>query len=231
MGVERDMVRSVISRPLRARLDADGPQKVVIELNPRHADGLAGARARVAELLAEVAEAEGEIPPEVRPLGASSPYLAATLPPGAIAAFARRDREEAAGRADRQAVRRIWPDFPVRPLTDGSAATVKADAARASFGASGRDVVWAVLDSGIDGKHPHFRLHDNLRPPSGLAHVDFTAGGGGARQGPADRRVRPRHARGRHHRRRAALHPARADRRRSAASATSRATSTTGRRR
>ena len=181
MGVERDMVRSVISRPLRARLDADGPQKIVIELNPRHADGLAGARARVAELLAEVAEAEGEIPPEVRPLGASSPYLAATLPPGAIAAFARRDREEAAGRADRQAVRRIWPDFPVRPLTDGSAATVKADAARASFGASGRDVVWAVLDSGIDGKHPHFRLHDNLRPPSGLAHVDFTAGGGGGK--------------------------------------------------
>lgn len=60
---------------------------------------------------------------------------------------------------------------------DASAATVKADAARTSFGASGRGVCWAVLDSGIDGTHPHFRMHDNLKPAPGLAHVDFTVGG------------------------------------------------------
>ena len=39
---------------------------------------------------------------------------------------------------------------------DASVATVKADAARASFAATGRGIVWAVLDSGVCADHPHF---------------------------------------------------------------------------
>jgi serine protease AprX len=37
--------------------------------------------------------------------------------------------------------------------------TIKADAARRVFDMSCRDVVWAVIDSGIDGAHPVFRDH------------------------------------------------------------------------
>jgi subtilisin family serine protease len=51
---------------------------------------------------------------------------------------------------------RVWPDFIVRPLTDCSVATVKADAAMRSFSASGRNIVWAVVDSGVQADHPHF---------------------------------------------------------------------------
>jgi subtilisin family serine protease len=51
---------------------------------------------------------------------------------------------------------RVWPDYPLHPQIDRSAPTVKADAAWRSYAASGRGIVWAVVDSGIDGCHPHF---------------------------------------------------------------------------
>ena len=43
---------------------------------------------------------------------------------------------------------------------------------RAKYGATGQGIVWAVVDSGIDQRHPHFRQHDNL---SEAYHRDFTA--------------------------------------------------------
>lgn len=52
--------------------------------------------------------------------------------------------------------------------------TVKADAVHAAFSAKGRDVVWAVVDSGIDKDHPHFRRHQNLALNGPIAHRDFT---------------------------------------------------------
>jgi subtilisin family serine protease len=61
-----------------------------------------------------------------------------------------------------------------------SMSTVKADAARVSFSALGEGVVWAVLDSGIDGKHPHFRKHKNLEEHGSLKHRNFTDSPGDA---------------------------------------------------
>src|SRR3954468_20041161 len=34
--------------------------------------------------------------------------------------------------------------------------TVKADAAARSYEANGRNIVWAVIDSGVQADHPHF---------------------------------------------------------------------------
>jgi serine protease AprX len=73
---------------------------------------------------------------------------------------------------------KVWPDFPLKPLIDHSIATVKADAAYSSYSANGADVVWAVIDSGINDKHVHFRAyntltHENVRD----LHRDFTVGG------------------------------------------------------
>lgn len=59
-------------------------------------------------------------------------------------------------------------------MTHRSVSTVMADVARKVFGASGRAIVWAVVDSGIDGTHPHFRQHGNLELPPPLTHQDFT---------------------------------------------------------
>ncbi len=69
---------------------------------------------------------------------------------------------------------KVWQDHPVRPLVFVSAQTIKCDAARAAFAASGRNIVWAVADTGIDGAHPHFKTHKTLALENGLKHRDFT---------------------------------------------------------
>jgi subtilisin family serine protease len=79
-----------------------------------------------------------------------------------------------AGSASRRAIYRIWPDFRVKALILKSISTVKADAARNSFAALGDDVVWAVMDSGIDKNHPHFKKHKNLLVDPPIDHRDFT---------------------------------------------------------
>jgi hypothetical protein len=72
-----------------------------------------------------------------------------------------------------RAIYRVWPDFPIKPCITKSVATVKADAAQISFCASGVDITWAIMDSGIDVTHPHFARHRNVDPAS-LLHADFT---------------------------------------------------------
>jgi serine protease AprX len=78
-----------------------------------------------------------------------------------------------------RAIFHIWPDFEVSACVNRSIATVKADAAQNSFSAFGSGITWAVLDTGIDAKHPHFRKHSNIDPTS-TWHKDFTIDGGGA---------------------------------------------------
>ena len=103
-----------------------------------------------------------------------SQYVVARLTAKSIRAIVKKDRSE-----ERPAIYQIWPDFPVNPLINRSAATVKADAARTTFAAAGAGIVWAVVDSGIDKNHNHFKAHHTLdldrhRP---LRHRDFTFGG------------------------------------------------------
>jgi subtilisin family serine protease len=51
---------------------------------------------------------------------------------------------------------KAWPDYVMTAHIDRSVATVKADAALRAFSTTGRGIVWAVIDSGIDATHPHF---------------------------------------------------------------------------
>ena len=46
------------------------------------------------------------------------------------------------------------------PTVARSTLAIKADAARRLFAISCRDLTWAVIDSGIDARHPAFRLRD-----------------------------------------------------------------------
>lgn len=73
-----------------------------------------------------------------------------------------------------RAVHQIWPDFDLHSCIHRSARTVKADAAHNSFGASGEGITWAVIDSGVDWRHPHFAMHGNVDRTSPF-HRDFTA--------------------------------------------------------
>lgn len=72
---------------------------------------------------------------------------------------------------------KIWRDQPIKRCVYVSRRTVKGDAALTTFATDGKGIVWAVADTGIDRRHPHFRTLDTLEPPDGLAHMDFTESG------------------------------------------------------
>jgi len=181
----RVLDRAVIARPLMDELKAKGDDAlvdVVIDLNLNFPGGRDRARERVRDLAsAAMAAAGGRAPGagvDDRKTELSDQYVFARLPGRAIRAMVRLDADSVGGAssAPYRVIFRIWPDFEVRPLLTHSVSTVKADAALTSFAAGGSRVVWAVLDSGVQGDHPHFRKHDTLKLDAPLRHRDFTVG-------------------------------------------------------
>jgi subtilisin family serine protease len=157
---------------------------IIIDTNLEYLGGRDLARKLITNLIRDIIKEQGVDPHEQGIYGSktelSEQYIFARLRGDLIQELVRRDRESrdmAGGRAGRrsQAIHQIWPDFEVERLTIKSVSTVKADAARNAFSAFGKDIVWAVLDSGIDADHPHFRRHQNLDLGSSLLHRDFTA--------------------------------------------------------
>ena len=133
----------------------------MVELNLKHPGGLAGAaRAFKQHLLPEVVR-EGERSCEA----VTSAYFRCQLNVAEWRELIRVDEQWEAGEgkppkwnADKwvRCIYRIWPDFRIRALTDRSVMTVKADAAGRSYEANGRNIAWAVVDSGVQADHPHF---------------------------------------------------------------------------
>jgi len=169
---------------------------VIIDIHLEYPGGRNEARKRVQELVEEIfAEKQAQWDLDTGKQGInteksklSHQYLFGVFDGRVIQELIRRDREvEGAGgpqrrRGRKRSIYRIWPDFKVKALLMKSISTVKADAALNSFATTGDNIVWAIMDSGIDGTHPHFEKHDNLNlariPP--LAHRDFTTLSGDA---------------------------------------------------
>lgn len=99
-------------------------------------------------------------------------YVFAKLAPATIESLATLD---ASTQDLPQPVYKIWLDHATSSFVFASARTIKCDAARIAFATSGEGVIWAVADTGIDGGHPHFKRHENLKLPPGIFHQDFTA--------------------------------------------------------
>ena len=155
----------------------DEPGPYVIELNLQHIEGLPGAIAALQARLSKLNE-NAESPPPLEQI--SKTYVRVWLTvnewqrlladdehvaESAAADAARRDAKSETRRTGQRidsmryrAIYKLWPDFPVQSQIYRSVATVKADAALKSFGAAGAGIVWAVIDSGIDGGHSHFDL-------------------------------------------------------------------------
>jgi serine protease AprX len=92
---------------------------------------------------------------------------------------AKQDSKDTVGMPGASALYRIWLDHEVKRFINLSISTVKADAARNAFSALGKDIIWAVVDTGIDRAHPHFDKHQNLALKAPLRHRDFTGLGSG----------------------------------------------------
>jgi subtilisin family serine protease len=150
---------------------------VIIDMNLRYAGGREAAKSITCTWIREAIERLATRPKaqgvHKAKTDLSNQYVFAVLEAQVIQEVARLNSDAAV--EGKGAIHRIWPDFEVGPLLTRSVITVKADAARISFSARGEGIVWAVLDSGIQGDHPHFATHKNLDLQLPLQHRDFTA--------------------------------------------------------
>jgi subtilisin family serine protease len=129
------------------------PGEYMVELNIQHTGGLPSADVTFLKLYEDVVSREAR---ELRgPVRVGKTYYSCWISLDDVRRLVAEDERRAVRPGDR-AIYRVWPDFPVHPQIDSSVATVKADAAFRSYEASGTDVVWAVIDSGISETHPHF---------------------------------------------------------------------------
>jgi serine protease AprX len=145
--------------------DDTKPDPYMIELNLRYPGGLLAAAKAFRELLDTVVDDPDRITAKI-----TSAYYRCELNVAQWSKLIELDEQwelkkrPSAARGKKPWVRciyRVWPDFIVQPLMDCSIATVKADAALKSFSASGRDITWAIIDSGVQADHPHFGPTDD----------------------------------------------------------------------
>jgi subtilisin family serine protease len=136
----------------------------IVELNLQHVEGLGGADIALRTIHGDAAPLA---PP---PVAISKTYVRCWMSFEEWQRMLALDETRAATRAKKaaaptsadgnlmryRAIYKLWPDFPIRGNVYRSMPTIKADAALKSYEAAGTGIVWAVIDSGIDGKHPHF---------------------------------------------------------------------------
>ena len=180
--------RTVIAIPLLEKLQAQpgrpDPEPIIIDLNLDYPGGRNAARERVKSLVRHLV-ASYKVDPkrqgiDERKSKYSHQYLFGRLQGQLIQELVRLDTKgdkitnDANEQSTPGALYRIWPDFEVAGFINRSISTVKVDAAHNAFGAFGAGIVWAVMDSGVDGTHLHFRDLKNLELDPPLLHRDFT---------------------------------------------------------
>lgn len=136
--------------------DDNEPGDYIIELNLQYEGGLEVANLKFRELYKAVLGDAGRQRPAV-PISKS--YYKGRISANELRALVAQDEraaDETVKPSRERVIYKVWPDFPVYALIDRSTITVKSDAAIRAYDASGDQIVWAVIDSGISGDHVHF---------------------------------------------------------------------------
>jgi serine protease AprX len=180
-----NMLRSVVTEPLLSQVQTkpDGRYEVIIALNEFYRGGMAAANGIVADLAKQWGVRYTTL----------SHYVFACLSGKQILELARLTQDQIQEGSSAKppidsrvaaTIYRVWEDNDIHLSLTRSLTTIKADAAQRAFRASGDGILWAVLDSGIQADHEHFKAADSpwgpidsLRVPPPIDHVDFTPKG------------------------------------------------------
>jgi subtilisin family serine protease len=165
---------SAVDQQTRDRLvrTLDGRQAVLIELRVGVGQRPADARALLTKTFS--LEFEAQTDPPAAPVAVGTHYMRASLSSAELQRLLDRDRQSTTEPDHPVSIYQVWPDYVIHSHLDRSVATVKADAATRTYGSSGSGIVWAVVDSGIDGEHPHFARGTLTDPSVAVLHRDFT---------------------------------------------------------
>jgi subtilisin family serine protease len=185
--IGRGVVPPVLNDPARREemgLPADEKERgrYMIELNILYRGGLRAASQKFHDLCDKTLGKEyWDTRP---PIEISKSYFQLWLSVEEWRKLLKADDQNSSGDSTLRIIYKLWPDFKVKALMDRSVATVKADAAFRSYSATGAGITWAVIDSGIDGTHPHFGAKEKNQKASALyhpsvveLHYDFTGDG------------------------------------------------------
>jgi len=173
---QENLIKTVIAVPLLRDIEADDSEvrAVIVDVNIRFSEGRPEAKKQAIKWI-EVAIQKFGDPSKEQGVSqekskSSQQYVYAQLQGKVIRGLIESDQNNP---PEQRCIYHIWPDFLIRPLIWKSVPTVKADACQRAFVTTGRGIVWAVLDSGIN-RHPHFAKHKNLEDlPSPVKHMDF----------------------------------------------------------
>jgi subtilisin family serine protease len=172
--LRKEMQRSLVTEPLLTKVQQSptGSFDVIIALNEFYEHGIEAALKEVRKRAEALKVTWSNV----------SHYVFARLTGAQILALADEVRALNAKGRDKSVIFRIWEDSDVEATLIKTLTTIKADAAQRAFHAVGQDIVWAVMDSGIDASHPHFKSEqterfgaiDTLNCPDPVVHMDFT---------------------------------------------------------
>jgi serine protease AprX len=195
-NIERTLVKTVIALPLLDKINEAYAElyDIIIDLHQAYPTGRDEARKWIEETIGDLLQKSDLKEQQIykKKSDYTQQYLFARLSGTVIRQLVIRDAALKTGLVTRDAVPKtgilldkpgtsgppaiyqIWEDFKINPLISSSISTIKCDAARKTFGAEGDDIVWAVIDSGVDANHIHFQLHCNLKGQVMEWHRDFT---------------------------------------------------------
>ena len=154
--------KSIISIPLLEKMEDSKESDildVIIDINLNYKEGRAAARTKLIERIKSLQRNEAV---ETKVFDDHPQYIFVSLTAEDIRQLVKRDLEESLNDKTLRLIYKIWPDFQVNAFLTNSIKTVKADAAIISYSATGENICWAVLDTGIDAQHPHFIEHQNI---------------------------------------------------------------------
>jgi subtilisin family serine protease len=155
--------RAVIARDLSDNIEnslRDAPHRTLIQLTDE-----AGADAAPRDLREVGDRLESRIREIIaaRPSDMSKDAAIDRLKRYIAADLTRLEIEQLRTQFTELSIQRVWRNAEKRALINRSTNTVQARTANLGYGATGLDVGWAVVDTGIAGHHPHFAKHRNVK--------------------------------------------------------------------
>ncbi|MCC6915714.1 S8 family peptidase [Nitrosomonas sp.] len=167
------LMKDLVDNIEDSRREQRHPTLIQLVSDDREADSLDEVRQRLGKLIEDVLVFNNARPEEGR-IQLMRRFISADL--------TRSEIEELRSHCSALKIDRVWRNAVKRTLLYQSAHTIQVHPANLGYGACGKNIAWAVLDTGIAAGHPHFEQYKNV-----VAQWDCTCNGSPKQLKPGDK--------------------------------------------